>query len=124
MAILSSITYAEKCYGHVGPLECFYIEPTNHTIQNIIIAIFINTTLFLGGLHQELYNGGIKRKFQTFYKPHFQWNLFKRMFVVPLFLEWLYRAILNRLVNENFEHDTFFTFFSGTLFSVSMIFIT
>lgn len=38
---------------------------------------------------------------------------------VPVYLEWLYRAILNRLVNPDFEHNLFFTFFSATLFSLS-----
>jgi hypothetical protein len=82
LLILSGLTYGEKCYPQVGMLECFYVEPNNHLLQNIIVAIFINTTLYLGGLHQELYNGGIKRKFQVFNKPKFQWNLFKRLFVV------------------------------------------
>lgn len=82
LSVLSAITYFEKCHGAVGLLECFYVEPNNHLFQNIIVAIFINTTLYLGGLHQDLYNGGIRKRFQELNKPRFQWNLFKRLFVV------------------------------------------
>ena len=58
---MSALTYFDKCYQRTGVLECFYIEPNNHLFQNIIVAVFINTTLYIGGLHQELYNGGIRR---------------------------------------------------------------
>lgn len=41
--------------GAIGLLECVYINPGKELARSVAIALFINTTLFLGGLHQELY---------------------------------------------------------------------
>jgi hypothetical protein len=58
-------TYTNHCIDkNIGFLQCIYIDPCSNFInileeenlgKNIAIALFINTTLFLGGLHQELY---------------------------------------------------------------------
>lgn len=47
--------YGSHCYPAVGLLECLYINPGDELMKNIGIALFINTNLFLGGLHQWLY---------------------------------------------------------------------
>lgn len=52
---LMTFTFMNHCYSEIGVLECFYISPTKELGRNIAIAVFINTTLFLGGIHQELY---------------------------------------------------------------------
>jgi hypothetical protein len=47
--------FASHCYPSTGVLECFYVTPGEELMRNIGIALFINTSLFLGGLHQWLY---------------------------------------------------------------------
>ena len=47
--------YSTHCYPAIGFLECLYINPGEELMKNIGIALFINTNLFLGGLHQWLY---------------------------------------------------------------------
>lgn len=61
------------------------MRPTDHLLKDIGIAIFINTNLFLGGLHQEFYNGGMKKRLLRYGKSGFQWSLFKNTFAVPVF---------------------------------------
>jgi len=53
--VLTLSVYCSHCYGEVGFLECIYINPGEELMKNIGIALFINTSLFLGGLHQWLY---------------------------------------------------------------------
>lgn len=76
---LVSIVYFFQCRNHqdgsIGLLECIYINPGKQLARDVAIALFINTTLFLGSLHQELYvifvkfqNGRIRKKFMRFYK--------------------------------------------------------
>ena len=59
VTFLVLLTYFSKCSGnegeHVDFLECIYINPGQELVRYVAIALFINTTLFLGGLHQELY---------------------------------------------------------------------
>lgn len=64
-------------------------------------------------------NGEIKRKFMRFYKKHFQWDLFKKLFIVPVCIELVYRSLICRILDPHFEHTSFFTFFSAILFSLS-----
>ena len=86
LSVLSFKTYFTECYPvGISPSECFYVDPSGQSFNNIGIAIFVNTTLFLGGLHQELYNGKIKKKLLKFYKPKFQWDLFNKLFIVFVF---------------------------------------
>jgi hypothetical protein len=54
-AVLTLSVYSSHCYGEIGFLECIYISPGEELMKNIGIALFINTSLFLGGLHQWLY---------------------------------------------------------------------
>ena len=54
-----------------------------------------------------------------FYKKEFQWNLFKKLFIVPVCMEVVYRALLCRIVDPNLQHPSFFTFMSGILFALS-----
>lgn len=53
-AMVGSV-FATHCYPATGLLECFYVTPGEELMRNIGIALFINTSLFLGGLHQWLY---------------------------------------------------------------------
>ena len=46
-----------RCSG-IGALQCFFISPGEELMHNIGIALFINTSLFLRGLHQWLYVAG------------------------------------------------------------------
>lgn len=64
-------------------------------------------------------NGEIKRKFLRFYKKHFQWDLFKKLFIVPVCIELVYRSLICRILDPTFAHTSFFTFFSAILFSLS-----
>lgn len=64
-------------------------------------------------------NGEIKRKFLRFYKRHFQWDLFKKLFIVPVCIEVVYRSLVCRILDPAFAHTSFFTFFSAALFSLS-----
>lgn len=54
-----------------------------------------------------------------FYKKQFQWNLFKKLFIVPVCLEIVYRALVCRILDPKLEHPSFFTFFSGNLYAFS-----
>jgi hypothetical protein len=54
-AIMTLSVYSTHCYDEIGFLECIYISPGDELMRNIGIALFINTCLFLGGLHQWLY---------------------------------------------------------------------
>lgn len=54
-----------------------------------------------------------------FYRKEFQWNLFKRLFVVPVCLEIVYRALICRILDPTLEHPSFFTLFSGTIYAFS-----
>lgn len=53
--LLTLSVYGSHCHGEIGLLECIYISPGEELMRNIGIALFINTSLFLGGLHQWLY---------------------------------------------------------------------
>ncbi len=53
--ILTGWVYSSHCSNKIGFLECIYINPGEELMKNIGIALFINTSLFLGGLHQWLY---------------------------------------------------------------------
>ena len=61
-----------------------------------------------------------------FYKKEFQWNLFKKLFIVllnfrqvPLSVEIVFRALLCRIVDPTLSHPSFFTLLSGTLYGIS-----
>ena len=54
-AIMTFSVYSTHCSGDIGFLECIYISPGEELMKNIGVALFINTSLFLGGLHQWLY---------------------------------------------------------------------
>ena len=54
-AAMTLSVYSTHCYPAIGFLECLYINPGEELMKNIGIALFINTNLFLGGLHQWLY---------------------------------------------------------------------
>lgn len=64
-------------------------------------------------------NGRIRKKFMRLYKKEFQWNLFKRLFIVPLCLEIVYRALICRILDPELNHPSFFTFFSGNIYAFS-----
>ena len=52
---LMTYTYLTRCFGSTTVLQCFYINPGHELVRHIVLALFLNTTLFLGGLHQQLY---------------------------------------------------------------------
>lgn len=87
LTIFSAFTYSRQCLpNQISITQCFYIDPNKGSFNTIALALFVNTTLFLGGLHQELYNGKIKKKIMKLYKPKFQWDLFNKLFVVAILL--------------------------------------
>jgi hypothetical protein len=55
VTLMTASVYYSHCHGSIGLLECVYISPGEELMRNIAIALFINTSLFLGGLHQWLY---------------------------------------------------------------------
>jgi hypothetical protein len=58
VCLLSVSVYTDHCQASIGVLECFYLSPSDELAKKIGIALFINTSLFLGGLHQWLYVSG------------------------------------------------------------------
>ena len=48
-----------------------------------------------------------------------QWNLFKKLFIVPLSVEIVFRALLSRIIDPEMNHPVFFTFFSAALYALS-----
>ena len=124
--------YSTHCYGEIGFTECIYISPGEQLMKNIAIVLYINTSLFLGGLHQWLYVLIIKIEWrnqteihevhqETFSMGPLQKTLYSNLspIKVPLCVEVVYRALLCRIMDPTFEHTSFFTFFSAILFSAS-----
>ena len=53
LVLMVGVVYRYECQEkQIGILECIYINPGKELARDVAIAIFINTTLFLGGLHQ------------------------------------------------------------------------
>ena len=74
--------------------KCCYCYVHQHNIIFRWTSSITLCTLFI-----KIQNGGIKKKFMRFYKREFQWNLFKKLFVVPLSVEIVFRALLSRTID-------------------------
>jgi hypothetical protein len=61
-ALMTISVYSTHCHGEIGFLECIYVNPGEELMRNIGIALYINTCLFLGGLHQWLYVFSLKSR--------------------------------------------------------------
>jgi hypothetical protein len=114
---LMSLTYLNHCHNNIevnGILQCMYINPGNlmpyfrghfHGPEHWRCYFYKYHAIFgwtaSRGLRNCFYikNGEIKRKFLRFYKREFQWDLFKKLFIVPLCVEIIYRAIICRVID-------------------------
>jgi hypothetical protein len=114
---LMSLTYFNHCYNKSevsGILQCMYINQGKLMLYfrghfhgpEHWCSYFYKYHVVFGwaasrGLCNYFYikNGEIKRKFLRFYKREFQWDLFKKLFIVPLCVEIIYRAIICRVID-------------------------
>ncbi|KAL4463695.1 hypothetical protein ABPG72_009045 [Tetrahymena utriculariae] len=115
--LLSWHNYTYKCKNQTLT-ECFNFPIGYQAFKSTLHAMILNFTVFVGPFYQDYMSSKIKIKFKDMEFNRFRWDEFKRLVMGPVIEEWVFRNLINNLINKDFNNNMIFVFVSGVIYAL------